>query len=240
MDGKRESVPLPTDPCNRPKRVPASHPAQGAEDSAALVVGVVDQIADASVLRRVEADTPEIFLRVVAIDGMDTELDAVTGQVGQREVRLQHLIVAGRDAGAEVQARVAVEQVVPPPAANPDAAADRLPPEAVLEIEAVVGCDLLDGVSGFEPEQRPLELAAFVGLERLGFLGALLCNYPLARVLGEHRSGAERERHHEHYRRRPTQHRPRTISQAVSGIQLSAFSSQLSAKSTARAGPKAR
>ncbi len=125
----------------------------------------------------------------MAIDGLHTELDAVLSEVRQREVRLEHLIVARRDAGAEQHARVAVEEVVAPAAAETDAAADGLPPEPVLQIEAVVRRDLAERVDVLDPEHRPLELAAFVGLERLGFLGALLRERRLARVLGEERLG---------------------------------------------------
>ena len=132
---------------------------------------------------------------------------------------MQHLVVARRDAGAEQDARVAVEEIVAPASAKAEAGADRLPPEARTEDRSHRGARSFRRVRFLEPQQRPLDLAAFVWFERFGLIGALLRQRSLARVLSEAHSGRESQRHRDNKRDRPTRHRPRTISQATSGVQ---------------------
>ena len=189
IDGNRLSVPRPIESVEPAEPGAGLQPANRPDDGAARVVGVVDEIADAVVFQRLDAEAPEVFLRIVPIDGLHTQLDAILGEVGQREVRLQHLIVPRRDAGAEQHARVTVEEVVAPPAAEADASADGLPPEPVLQVEAVVRRDLAERIDVLDPEHGALELAALVGCERLGLLGSLLCERRLAGVLREDARG---------------------------------------------------
>ena len=94
----------------------------------------------------------------------------------------------------------------PPP--ETDAAADGLPPEAVLQIEAVVRRDFAERVDVLDPEHRPLELAALVGLERLGFLGALLCEVASRVSWARSTRGLRDKRKRDGQDRRPTRHRP--------------------------------
>jgi hypothetical protein len=141
----------------------------------------------------------------------DAKLEPMVQQVGKREVRLRHLIVARRDAAADDEARVAMKEIVTPAAAEPNASAYRLPLEAVLQIEAVMRRESAEGIGILEPEHPILELAGFVGFECLRTLGALLFEKRFARLLCMKRRVYERTREHHHSRNRPARHRPRTI-----------------------------
>ncbi len=63
-------------------------------DRARLIVGVVGSEADAVVAQRVHTEPEVVLLRVVLIDDVPAYLEPFAGEIGQREVCREHLIVA--------------------------------------------------------------------------------------------------------------------------------------------------